>query len=109
MRSFEKRLSLLEGKQLPDAVTVERWIAAGRFYDDLTDEEKEMYCSYKLVDREVFEEIETAVTGTLHHRLERNARGKMTASGREKIIQEVEALIDTIENEEKRKGVYDNE
>ena len=44
--------------------------------------------------------VEDAVTGTLHQPLERNTRGTMTAAGREKIIQEIEALISTIENEE---------
>ena len=47
MRSFEKRLSMLEGANLSDIAIVERWVRAGRFYDELTDAEKELYQKYR--------------------------------------------------------------
>lgn len=47
MKSIEKRLSMLEGANLSDAVIVESWIRAGRFYDELTTAEKELYKKYK--------------------------------------------------------------
>lgn len=100
MRNIEKRLSRLEGKHLPDAAIVEQWIATGRFYDDLSDEEKGMYCSYKLIDREVFEEVEEAVTGTLHLLLEKNKRTKLTKAEKNRIIQEIEAMVEDSMDEE---------
>ena len=47
MKSIEKRLSLLEDVHLSDIFMVEKWVRAGRFYDELTDEEKELYQKYR--------------------------------------------------------------
>lgn len=101
--SIKRRVARLEEKASvqdhQELARVAALIAAGAYYDELTDEEKDLYCKYKQVERAIFEEVEDAVTGTLHQHLERNTRGTMTAAGRERIIHEIEALIDTIENE----------
>ena len=47
VRSIECRLRQLESKHLSDAATVERWVAAGRFYDELSDEERDLYDRYR--------------------------------------------------------------
>ena len=47
MKSIERRLSMLEGANLSDIAMVEKWVRAGRFYDELTDEEKELYQKYR--------------------------------------------------------------
>lgn len=47
MKSIERRLSMLEGANLSDIAIVERWVRAGRFYDELTDAEKELYQKYR--------------------------------------------------------------
>ena len=47
MKSIECRLRQLESKHLSDAATVERWVAAGRFYDDLSEEERDLYDRYR--------------------------------------------------------------
>ena len=105
--SIKRRVARLEEKASvqdhQELARVAALIAAGAYYDELTAEEKDLYCKYKQVERAIFEEVEDAVTGTLHQPLERNTRGTMTAAGREKIIQEIEAMIeDTIESENER-------
>jgi DNA-binding transcriptional MerR regulator len=47
MRSIESRLRQLETKHLSDAASVARWVAAGRFYDELSDEERDLYDRYR--------------------------------------------------------------
>ena len=47
MKSIEKRLSLLEDVHLSDIAMVEKWVRSGRFYDELTDEEKKLYQKYR--------------------------------------------------------------
>lgn len=47
MKSIERRLSMLEGANLSDIAIVERWVRAGRFFDELTEAEKELYQKYR--------------------------------------------------------------
>lgn len=49
-------------------------ISRGAFYDDMTDEEKNAYCSYRGFAREVMEEVEEMVTGSLHFQVERTTK-----------------------------------
>ena len=101
--SIKRRVARLEEKASvqdhQELARVAALIEAGSYYDELTDEEKDLYCNYKQVERAVFEEVEEAVTGTLHLLLERNKRVKMTAAEKTRLIQEIEAIIEDSEKE----------
>ncbi len=68
--NYEKRLSRLEARPAQQWGDVRCWLCQHRFYDDLTETEQERYCEYRQVDKTAFEEVNLAVTGSLHIRLE---------------------------------------
>lgn len=67
-------------------------IAAGAYYDEITEAEKDVYCEYRGFDREAMESVELAVTGTLHFQLEKKPKPPTEAQFRQ-TLREVEALV----------------
>lgn len=93
-RSYDKRVKLLETGHTTDAAVVCEWVRAGRYYDDLTDDEREVYARYKCTTREVMEEVETAVRGDLHFRLEMTVKQPL-----DEIIAEIAEHMDKASEE----------
>lgn len=54
---FNNRLNKLESKRQIEHSSIIRLIKMGTFYDDLTDEQKDQYCLYRGIDRDVHEEM----------------------------------------------------
>ena len=67
-------------------------IAQGAFYDELTEDEKDAYCSYREFNREAMETVEKMVTGTLHFQVERKPRPLTDAEYKER-VEEVKAYM----------------
>ncbi|MBP3335210.1 MAG: hypothetical protein J6L61_03560 [Ruminiclostridium sp.] len=67
MRIYSRRLAALErtAQNASEYAVVARMAQDGKLYDELTDSEKDSYCEYWGTPRTVFEEIETAVNGSL--------------------------------------------
>lgn len=72
-------------------------IAQGAFYDELTEEEKNAYCSYRGFDREAMETVEQMVTGTLHFQIERKPRPLTEAELKERAEEVQEYMNKAIE------------
>lgn len=70
MKYISKRLERLEQKAKPEHTEIIERIKSGAFYDELTEIEKDAYCDYKEVEREVFEEVNLCVLESLHVKLE---------------------------------------
>ena len=70
-KNYEKRLERLESRPAQQWSDVCCWVCQGRFYDELDEEQRARYCAYRGVDRTALEEVEHAVSGTLHFKLER--------------------------------------
>lgn len=64
----------------------------GAFYDELTDEEKNIYCAYYGADRQALEEVTSVVMGSLHFKLEHKPKPPTETQFRER-VQEVEAFM----------------
>lgn len=70
MKNYDKRLKKLESNPAQQWRDVRCLICQGRYYDELSDEQRHRYCEYWGTERNAFEEVETAVSGSLHFRLE---------------------------------------
>lgn len=70
MKNYDKRLKKLESNPAQQWRDVRCLICQGRYYDELSDEQQMRYCEYRGIERNAFEEVETAVSGSLHFRLE---------------------------------------
>lgn len=64
-------------------------IRQGAYYDELTDEQRQEYALYKGVQRKALEDVELAVNGSLHFKLERHKTADSIAA----TAAEVEQLI----------------
>ena len=73
-------------------------IRSGAYYDELTDAEKDEYCLYCDVSRNVFETVTFTVLETLHTPLEFK-KPPPTAAELEKTIQEVQEYIEELKRE----------
>lgn len=69
---IESRLDRLESSRgaFGDIIAL---IRQGAFYDELTDEQRQQYALYKGVSPKALEDVELAVNGTLHFKIERNS------------------------------------
>lgn len=70
-------------------------INQGAYYDELTEEEKGIYCAYIGHEREAMEQVEMVVTGTLHFQLERKAPPP-TREEMARIAEEVQKIIEDV-------------
>lgn len=89
---FERRVEKLEAKSGQEYSDINCLICQGRFYDELSEEQRYRYCEYYGVDKQAFEEVNLAVIGTLHFRLERKLKPP-TSSEMNVLIEETENLI----------------
>ena len=71
IRSRLARLQRATGESFSDVL---RWITAGRFYDELNTKERERYAAYWHTTSKVLEELEIAVTSTIHKPLEQRPK-----------------------------------
>lgn len=71
MPNIKRRLNRLEAQHNNGFADVLSWIREGRFYDELSDSEKNRYCLYCGIDRMGLEQVEDYFNG-LHFQLERN-------------------------------------
>ena len=71
MPNIKARLNRLEARHNQSFADVLSWIRAGRYYDELSDSEKERYCLYSNSDRLGLEQVNSYFNG-LHFQLERN-------------------------------------
>ena len=88
---IKSRIAKLQrnGGSFPDVL---RWIAEGRFYDELADTERARYAAYWNTTSRVLEELELAATGTLHKPLERRPKPPTQEESAE-IIKELERIV----------------
>ena len=70
MKNYDKRLKKLESNPAQQWRDVGCLICQGRFYDELSDEQRQRYCECRGIERNAFEEVEKAVSGSLHFQLE---------------------------------------
>ena len=70
MSNYRARLKRLEAHSNYGFSDVLSWIKAGRYYDELTDTEKERYCLYSGFDRIGLEQVQ-GYFNALHTPLER--------------------------------------
>ena len=71
MPNVKARLNRLEAQHSQGFADVLSWIRAGRYYDELSDSERERYCLYRGSDRMGLEQVEDYFNG-LHFQLESN-------------------------------------
>ena len=70
----------------------------GAYYDELTEDEKNAYCTYYGTDRETLEEVSGLLLGTLHFKLERSIKATTEAQFRE-CVREAEGSIQALQAE----------
>lgn len=97
MSRAEARITRLEARadSLNDARSMDALIAERRFYDALSDDERQRYADYKHLDRAALEEVNALVLGSLHFELEPNHRPPTTAEMKA-IIADVETIVRSI-------------
>ena len=71
-------------------------IRAGAYYDELTEEEKELYAQHWKTDRDTLEEVNTLTLGSLHFRLTRLIPTR-TIKRLNEHIQEVAEIVDSLD------------
>ena len=87
-------------------------IDKGVGYDELTDEEKEIYCNYKKISRDSLEEIFYTIKGTLHIKITRNAKQPTKEESQaiykdlQKRIEEYARIYNSPEEKAKREEWY---
>ena len=86
-----KRLEAHTAEQGSKAI-VYRLIAENRFYDCLSEEERQLYADYKGIDRQALEQVNLLVCGNLHFELERNT-APPTAAEHNKTVAEIKTLV----------------
>lgn len=112
-QSLRNRLRRLE-KSLPeDYPEIIQLIKQGAFYDEISDDMKDLYCLYRGFDREAMESVRMIIAETegfdtetvLHFQLERNPKPMTPEEEREhtaRIAAEVEKLV--LDAEERLRG-----
>ncbi len=68
---YKSRINRLEKRFSCEFADVLEWVKKGRYYDELSNEEKNYYCHYWGYEKKTIEEIELAIMGTLHFKTER--------------------------------------
>lgn len=89
---FERRVEKLEAKSGQEYSDINCLICQGRFYDELSEEQRYRYCEYYGVDKQAFEDVNLAVIGTLHFKLE-HKRKPSTRAEMNALIEEIEKLV----------------
>ena len=69
-----------------------RLIRSGKYYDELSNEERNAYCKYLGFEREVYETINALVFNSLHFQLEKK-RKPATREQFEENVKEVEMIV----------------
>lgn len=95
----DKRLKRLESSARVINTDIEKIIESGVTYEDLTDEQKDIYCAYKGYDREAMETVNKMVLGTINAELKKNLP-PMTPEQKAQHIKKVAAEIESILNAE---------
>ncbi len=95
---IKRRIGKVERENAADYTDIRilKLIRAGAYYDELTDEEKDLYAQHWKTDREVLEEVNTQVVGSLHFRLTRLVPTR-TIKRLNEHIQEVEEMVNSLE------------
>lgn len=90
--AYINRLKKLEKEHTAEFTEIIQLIRRGAFYDELTDEQKDLYCKYKGHDREAMETIEEYINGSLHLQLKKNEPPPTKEELRE-ITEEIERFL----------------
>ena len=95
---IKRRIGKLERENAADFIDLRilGLIRAGAYYDELTDEEKDLYAQHWKTEREVLEEVNTRAVGSLHFRLTRFVPTR-TIKRLNEHIQEVEEMVNSLE------------
>lgn len=89
-KDIKKRLDALNKHDAERFSDVLLLIHQGKYYDDLTDEQKERYCLYKGSDRKIVEDVQFYLfDGNMHFLLEENELPPTT--------EEMKGIIDDVE------------
>ena len=93
---IKRRITKVEQENAADATDIRilKLIRAGAYYDELTEEEKNLYAQHWKTDREALEEVNALSLGTLHFRLTRLVPTR-TIKQLNGHIQEVEEIINS--------------
>lgn len=98
-KTVRNRLKRLEDASEGNYTEIIQLIKSGAFYDELTDDQKDMYCQYRDFDRQAFEDVSTVMLETMHIMLEIKPP-KMTPEEERKHVAEVAKEIESILNAE---------
>ena len=96
IKSIDKRLTLLEEKHSFSYSDILEMIEQHRMYDELSSAEKEHYCEYVGIDLQTYEEVNSAVLGSLHFELMPREKTP-TKEELKSIISEMENYVLSIE------------
>ena len=97
-KTVRNRLERLENASEGNYTEIIRLIKSGAFYDDLTDDQKELYCLYRGYDRQAIEELFMIMHETMHIQLELKPP-KMTPEEERKHVVEVAKEIEAFLNQ----------
>lgn len=89
VKDINKRIGLLQQKVRPTFPEVLDLIKQGAYYDELTAEQKEMYCAYWNTGLEAMETVEAFLNGSLHFKLAKKPRKSLS----KEIIDEVKNYL----------------
>lgn len=94
---IRRRIDKLERDTAADGTNLRilELIRAGAYYDELTDEEKELYAQHWNTDREALEEVNTLAVGSLHFQLTRLVQTRTIKRLNER-IQEVGEIVNSL-------------
>lgn len=95
---IKRRIDKVERENAADHtdLNILKLIRAGAYYDELTEEEKELYAQHWKIERKTLEDVNVNVIGSLHFQLTRLVPAR-TLSRLDEHIQEVEKIINTQE------------
>ena len=79
-------------------LSIAKMLENGAYYDELTDNEKNVYCAYYGIDRQDLEALNGYVLGNLHFKIERRP-GKITETQFRDNVRETEALVNGFKRE----------
>lgn len=90
MRVYNRRLAALEKavQSASECGVIAQMVRDGKRYDELNDSEKDLYSQYWGTSRDVLEEIEIAVNGSLDFPLRLKPNEPLV-----KIVNEIEKLV----------------
>ena len=94
MIHVDNRLKKLEKERTTEYNEVISLIKKGAYYDDVSDDVKELYCEYKGTTREVLETIEEMVAGNLHFQMELNPTREPTSKELQQIAEEIREYLE---------------